>query len=67
MVAGGLGRPRETRVLETMALGSGDMGKGWRCERQNPCPAGLRAAGEAGTRFCCLVFPQPPFFMPPVT
>lgn len=67
MVAGGLGRPGETRVLETMALGSGDMGKGWRRERQNPCPAGLRAAGEAGTCFRCLVFPRPPFFMPPVT
>lgn len=36
------------------------MGKGW---RQNPCPAGLRAVGEAGARFGWLVFPWPPFSM----
>ena len=41
-MAGGLGRPRETRVLEMTAVGSRDDGEGMEAE---PLPSGPQGSG----------------------
>ena len=41
----GLGRPRETRVLETMVLGSRDNGEGMETCKAEPLPSGPQGSG----------------------